>query len=100
MGLMCMQASRLPSGGRLDRNKVLNFTFNGRPFQGFQGDTLSSAMLANGVHLVARSFKYHRPRGIISSGIEEPSAILQVGKAARALPNYRATQVELFDGLV
>ena len=94
-----MQPNRLPAGGRLDRSRVVGFTFNGRSSQGFHGDTLASALLANGFHLVGRSFKYHRPRGIVSNGPEEPNAILQIGRGARALPNYRSTQVELFDGL-
>lgn len=95
-----MQPRRLATGGRLNRNRTLNFEFNGVPYQGLHGDTLASALLANGVHVVGRSFKYHRPRGIVGSGAEEPNAILQLGRGAHALPNYRATQVELFDGLV
>ena len=94
-----MQHRRLSSGGRLDRSRTIGFSFNGQPYHGFQGDTLASALLANGVDVVGRSFKYHRPRGIIGSGAEEPNAILQIGSGAKALPNYRATQVELFDGL-
>jgi sarcosine oxidase subunit alpha len=89
----------LSSGGRLDRSRTIRFSFNGRPYHGFHGDTLAAALLANGVDVVGRSFKYHRPRGIVGSGAEEPNAILQIGSGARALPNYRATQVELFDGL-
>src|SRR5436305_6174733 len=95
-----MQPRRLSTGGRLDRTKPFGFEFNGVRYQGIQGDTLASALLANGVHLVGRSFKYHRPRGIAGSGAEEPNAILQIGCGAHTLPNYRATQVELFDGLV
>jgi sarcosine oxidase, subunit alpha len=79
---------------------VLTFSFNGRTLQGYQGDTLASALLANGVRVMGRSFKYHRPRGIVASGGEEPNAILQIGVGARTLPNYRATQVELYEGLV
>ena len=94
-----MQPNRLPQGGRIDRSKPLNFTFNGKPYQGFQGDTLASALLANGLHLVARSFKYGRPRGIVGHGAEEPNAIVQLGQGARTLPNLRATQVELYEGL-
>ena len=79
---------------------MLNFTFDGRPYTGFQGDTLASALLANGVHLVGRSFKYHRPRGIFSAGAEEPNALVGVRRdAARYTPNLRATQVELYEGL-
>ena len=96
---MSAQAFRLPLGGRIDRGKPLNFTFNGRAYQGYAGDTLASALLANGVHLVARSFKYHRPRGIVSAGPEEPNALVRVGSGARALPNLPATMVELYDGL-
>lgn len=95
-----MQTRRLATGGRLDRAKPLAFTYNNVPFQGFRGDTLASALLANGVDVVGRSFKYHRPRGIVGSGAEEPNAIVQLGRGGYALPNYRATQVELFDGLV
>jgi sarcosine oxidase subunit alpha len=94
-----MAGRRLRQGGRIDRNRPLNFTFNGRPMQGFQGDTLASALLANGVTVVGRSFKYHRPRGIVASGAEEPNAIVQLGSRGRTLPNYRATQVELYQGL-
>jgi len=91
---------RISSGGRIKRDTPLSFTFNGRSMQGFEGDTLASALLANGVSIVARSFKYHRPRGIIAAGAEEPNALVQLGDEARAVPNVRATQVELFDGLV
>jgi sarcosine oxidase subunit alpha len=79
---------------------VLNFTFDGRHYTGFHGDTLASALLANGVHLVGRSFKYHRPRGIFSAGAEEPNALVGVRRdAARYVPNLRATQIELYEGL-
>jgi len=95
-----MNAFRTASGGRVDRARPLQFTFDGRSFQGLQGDTLASALLANGVHLVGRSFKYHRPRGILTAGAEEPSALVTVHRdAARSTPNLRATQVELYDGL-
>ena len=91
---------RTTHGARVDRERVLNFTFDGRAFSGLQGDTLASALLANGVHLVGRSFKYHRPRGILSAGAEEPNALLTVWRdAARYTPNLRATQVELYEGL-
>ena len=93
------QQNRLPQGGRVDRARTLGFTFNGRRYEGFQGDTLASALLANGVRLVGRSFKYHRPRGIVGSGVEEPNALVQLGTGAQTLPNYVATQVELYDGL-
>ncbi|GAB3630026.1 FAD-dependent oxidoreductase [Pandoraea terrae] len=93
------QSHRLPSGGRIDRHKRLSFTFNGRTYQGFAGDTLASALLANGVHFVARSFKYHRPRGIMTAGVEEPNAVVQLEQGAYAVPNPRATEIELYDGL-
>ena len=90
---------RLESGGRIDRTKRLRFSFNRRPYEGYAGDTLASALIANGTHLTSRSFKYHRPRGILSAGAEEPSALVQLGQGARTEPNLRATQVELYDGL-
>ena len=91
---------RTAAGGSVDRTRVLKFTFDGRPYTGFQGDTLASALLANGVHLVGRSFKYHRPRGIFSAGAEEPNALIGVRRdAARYVPNLRATQIELYEGL-
>ncbi len=94
-----MQPQRLPTGGRIDRSKPLRFRFDGRKFEGYAGDTLASALLANGVSIVGRSFKLRRPRGIVGSGAEEPNAIMQIGKGAHAQPNLRATQVELYDGL-
>ena len=94
------QPRRLPDGGRVDRTSPLSFTFDGRTYQGLRGDTLASALLANGVDVVARSFKFGRPRGIVGSGAEEPNAIVQIGSGCRALPNQRATQVGLYDGLV
>ena len=90
---------RLKEGGRIDRSKRLSFTFNGRSFEGFAGDTLASALIASGTHLTSRSFKYHRPRGILTAGAEEPSALVQLGEGARTEPNLRATQVELYEGL-
>jgi sarcosine oxidase subunit alpha len=87
--------------GRIDRSRPLRFTFDGRDNQGFAGDTLASALLANGVHLTGRSFKYHRPRGILAAGSEEPNALVTVVRDdARTTPNLRATQVELYDGLI
>ena len=94
-----MNSNRLNSGGRIDRSKPIRFTFNGKSYGGFVGDTLASALLANDVTLVSRSFKLHRPRGIVGAGAEEPNAIVQVGKGASTIPNLRATQVELYDGL-
>ena len=90
---------RLAAGGRIDRERPLRFTFNGRAYTGFAGDTLASALLANGVIMVGRSFKYHRPRGIFSAGSEEPNALVQLGSGARTEPNLKATQIELYDGL-
>ena len=95
-----MQVNRLDSGGRINRAKSVRFRFNGRSYDGYEGDTLASALLANGVSIVNRSFKLHRPRGIVGSGAEEPNAIMQIGKRAHALPNRRATQVPLTSGLI
>src|SRR5580658_103049 len=92
---------RTPSGGRIDRTQRCRFTFDGQSFEGVAGDTLASALLANGVHLAGRSFKYHRPRGILAAGSEEPNALVTVTRdVARQTPNLRATQVELYDGLI
>jgi sarcosine oxidase subunit alpha len=94
------QAYRLDTGGRIDRSRTLSFTFNGQRYQGQAGDTLASALLANGVDIVNRSFKYSRPRGIVAAGAEEPNAIVQLGSSEAAqVPNVRATQQALFDGL-
>src|SRR5271170_6599730 len=94
-------AFRTPDGGRVDRTRRHRFTFDGLSYEGVAGDTLASALLANGVHLVGRSFKYHRPRGILAAGSEEPNALVTVSRdAARQTPNLRATQVELYDGLI
>ncbi len=87
------------SGGLVDRNRRIAFTFDGRPYLGCPGDTLASALLANGVRMVGRSFKYHRPRGVFSAGSEEPNALVQLRRGAYREPNTRATVVELFDGL-
>ncbi|MDI5892744.1 sarcosine oxidase subunit alpha [Halomonas rhizosphaerae] len=94
------QLNRLARGGRIDRSRRLSFTFNGKRYQGHAGDTLASALLANGVDIVNRSFKYSRPRGIVAAGAEEPNAVVQLGKTeAGQVPNVRATQQALFDGL-
>ena len=90
------QDCRLPTGGRIDRGRTLRFTFDGREYEGHPGDTLASALLVNGVRLVARSFKFHRPRGIFAAGMEEPSALLRIGDE----PNRRAGDIALVDGLV
>ena len=93
-------SKRLAAGGRLiDRARRVSFTFNGRRMTGFAGDTLASALLANDQVLVGRSFKYHRPRGIVASGPEEPNALMNLGSAGRFEPNQRATTTEIFDGL-
>ncbi|WP_432807368.1 sarcosine oxidase subunit alpha family protein [Rhodoligotrophos ferricapiens] len=89
-----------PEAGRLiDRTRRLTFTFDGRRMTGFAGDTVASAVLANGERLFGRSFKYHRPRGVMGLGADEPNALIGVGQGARHEPNLRATQVELYDGL-
>lgn len=96
---MMAQAYRVP-GGRIDRSKPLRFRFDGKTYEGFAGDTLASALLAHGVHLMGRSFKYHRPRGVLSAGAEEPNALVSVKRdEARVTPNLLATQIELYDGL-
>jgi sarcosine oxidase subunit alpha len=87
------------SGGQIDRSKTLRFSFDGVNYTGHPGDTLASALLANNVRLMGRSFKYHRPRGVISAGSEEPNAIVELRTGARQEPNTRATVIELFDGL-
>ncbi|MEE9301355.1 MAG: sarcosine oxidase subunit alpha [Alphaproteobacteria bacterium] len=92
-------AYRLPGKGRVDHERRLNFNFNGRRYEGLAGDTLASALLANGVVLVARSFKYHRPRGIMTAGAEEPNALVQLETGPWSEPNIRATQIELYSGL-
>src|SRR5436190_114400 len=93
------QGFRLPTGGQIDRGQVLCFTFDGQQYEGHPGDTLASALLANGVRMVARSFKHHRPRGIFSAGAEEPSALVQLERGALTEPNRRATDIALYDGL-
>src|SRR6202161_3941118 len=93
-------AFRAAAGGSIDRSRPLRFRFDGASFTGLAGDTLASALLANGVHLMGRSFKYHRPRGVLAAGSEEPNALVAVQRdAARYTPNLRATQVELYEGL-
>ncbi|MFC0220408.1 sarcosine oxidase subunit alpha family protein [Pseudochelatococcus lubricantis] len=95
-----MNRFRLSTGGLIDRSRPLSFTFDGRKMQGFAGDTLASALLANGQRLVGRSFKYHRPRGILTAGAAEPNALVTIGRDGRTEPNTRATVQELYDGLV
>ena len=92
--------SRFSKGGRLiDRTKRLSFKFNGKNLFAYGGDTLASALLANNHVLIGRSFKYHRPRGIVSSGIEEPNALVSLGSGGNFEPNRSATTLELFDGV-
>ncbi|UDQ89328.1 (2Fe-2S)-binding protein, partial [Xanthobacter autotrophicus] len=91
--------TRLSAGGLIDRSRTLSFSFDGKSYTGHPGDTLASALLANGVRLVGRSFKYHRPRGIVTAGSEEPNALVELRSGARREPNTRATTIELFDAL-
>lgn len=94
------QVNRLSNGGRIDRSQPLSFSFNGQTYQGYAGDTLASALLANGVDVIGRSFKYSRPRGIVAAGAEEPNAVLQIGSSEAAqIPNVRATQQALYANL-
>src|SRR5581483_525901 len=93
------QPFRLPDGGMIERERVLSFRFDGREYRGHPGDTLASALLANAVRTVARSFKYHRPRGVMTAGIEEPSALVRLETDAFAEPNRRPTDILLYDGL-
>ncbi len=97
---MSGQPFRLDGGGRIDRSRTVRFTFDGAACEGHPGDTLSSALLAGGRHLIARSFKYHRPRGILAGGVEDPNALVQVvTRADLSEPNKRAGQVEIYNGL-
>ena len=93
------QPYRLAAGGAINRNDIRMFQFDGKTYRGYAGDTLASALLANGVRLVGRSFKYHRPRGILTAGSEEPNALVELRSGERREPNTRATVVELYDGL-
>jgi methylglutamate dehydrogenase subunit C len=93
------QPHRLEAGGRIDRLRPLSFRFDGRSYCGFAGDTLASALLAAGAKLLGRSFKYHRPRGVLTAGSEEPNALVELRGGARREANTRATVTELFDGL-
>jgi len=93
-------STRLTTGGRLlNKSKQVTFSFNGKQFTGLEGDTLASALLANDQMLMGRSFKYHRPRGVVASGAEEPNALVNLGKGGKFEPNQRATTTELYDGL-
>src|ERR1035438_9316376 len=92
-------SGRLPQSSLIDRSVALGFRFDGESLTGHPGDTLASALLASGKTLVGRSFKYHRPRGVLTAGPEEPNALVELRAGARREPNTRATTVELFDGL-
>ena len=93
------QSRRIPGKGAIDRARPVRFTFDGRDYEGYHGDTLASALLANGVRLMGRSFKYHRPRGVMTAGSEEPNALVEVLEGAQHTPNIRATMQEVFPGL-
>ncbi|QBY00832.1 sarcosine oxidase subunit alpha family protein [Rhodophyticola sp. CCM32] len=90
---------RIENRGFVNRDRPVSFRFDGQGFSGFEGDTLASALLANGVKLIGRSFKYHRPRGVLTAGSEEPNALMEIGSGAHKTPNIRATMQEIFDGL-
>ncbi len=94
------QANRLPTGGRIDRDKPIFFRFNGKSYTGYSGDTLASALLASDVHLIGRSIKYHRPRGIMTAGSEEPNGLVQLSEGPHTEPNTCATQIEIYEGLI
>lgn len=94
------QPLRRAAGGRIDRSKPIHFTFDGKPVTGYAGDTVASALIANGIHFVARGFKYHRPRGILTAGSDDPAGLVQIGgDAASTDPNTRATEQEIYPGL-
>ncbi len=90
---------RIEGKGILSRAKPVKFSFDGQNYPAFEGDTIASALLANDMRLVGRSFKYHRPRGILTAGSEEPNALVTTGKGAGQTPNVRATVQEVFEGL-
>ena len=90
---------RIAGNGLLGEARQVAFSFDGRRFTGLEGDTLASALLAGGVRLMGRSFKYHRPRGVLGAGSEEPNALVTIGRGAAREPNMRATVQEIFDGL-
>lgn len=96
---MSVRPYRMSSGGRIDRSRPVSFTFDGKGYRGFAGDTLASALLANGMTLIGRSFKYHRPRSVVSAGVDEPNALVTLGADGRREPNIPATMVEIVDGI-
>ena len=93
------QNFRLEKEGLINRSKKISFKFNGKSYFGYDGDTLASALIANGVHLVGRSFKYHRPRGFFGAGVDDPYALVQLIRNNESIPNVKATEQELFEGL-
>ena len=95
-----MSSNRIESLGKINRNKILSFTWENKKYFGYEGDSLASSLLANNIQIVGRSFKYHRPRGIMSSGVEESGALVTVGKGEYRDPNIRATSQELYEGLI
>ena len=95
-----MTFSRFDDGGLIDRSQRIGFSFDGKQLEGFVGDTLASALLANGISLMGRSFKYHRPRGLTSGGASEPNALVTIGDGSTREPNLRASMVALREGLV
>ena len=98
---MMAGGNRLPQGGRIDRTRPVSLSFNGRTLSGYAGDTVASLLMANGIHFVGRSFKYHRPRGFLSHGSDEPNALLQIDRGPGKIdPNNRATVAEARGGLV
>lgn len=94
-----MSGIRVSGGTAIDRSRTIRFRWAGKPYSGFAGDTLASALLANGVTLFGRSFKYHRPRGLLAAGLDEPNAIVQLERGAATIPNLKAPYVELYEGL-
>ena len=95
-----MSSNRIDNFGKINRNRVISFSWNQKKYFGYEGDSLASAMLANNIKVVGRSFKYHRPRGIMSCGVEESGALLTIGEGDKRDPNVRATTQELYEGLV
>jgi hypothetical protein len=94
-----MSPRRATSGGLVDRSRSIRFSFDGHDYTGHPGDTLASALLANGVSLLGRSFKYHRPRGVLAAGVDEPNALVTVLRGEAREPNIQATMLEIHDGL-
>lgn len=92
--------ARLSKGGRIDRSQPIEFTFDGKIVTGFKGDTIASSLLANGIRMIGRSWKYHRPRGVVGDGAEEPNALFQIEQGEHTIPNVRGTQAEIYAGMV